>query len=87
MCSADQVRQHIRGRHLTVTEQVARCCSLGLYSGDGCLSGDFPTGMTAHSIRDGPDTHLVDDGERILIEGAHVSDFAPTDADPRAHWE
>jgi hypothetical protein len=72
---------------LAVAKQVARCCSLRLYHGDGCLSGDFATDMTTHSIRDGPDTHRVDDSERILVEGTYESDLAPTDADPGAHRE
>jgi hypothetical protein len=58
-----------------------------LYGCDGRLSGDFATDMTTHSIRDGPDTHLIEDSERILVDGAYESDLAPTDADPSAHWE
>jgi hypothetical protein len=43
--------------------------------------------MTAHSIRDSPDTRFIKDSERVLVESAHKSDLAPTDADPGAHWE
>jgi hypothetical protein len=87
MRSTDQVREHICGRCLTVAKEMVRCRSLGPYSGDGRLSGDLATDMPAHSIRDGPDTRLIADSERVLVNGAHKADLAPTYADPGTHRE
>jgi hypothetical protein len=51
------------------------------------LSGDIPSNMAAHAVRDGPNCVIIDRCERILVDGTDEADLASADTGPPAHRE